>query len=229
MLFLHKTFPFISLKLTIFESNGRLFLYFETRRIEVCDIFSLYHSILYAFHHEPYYAHCKMNNLIYFLSSQSRVFSALWSFSSPSSKAPFKSVIILLFRWGEDYSGIRQHHFNNVIIFVLLFSVPFTKQANISASLAISFYPWIATGQHQDTLMLWSPSELMLLVKNPVKNTLIPVSSLINIYLSALVSICHSTAFSPGLLVGFGLWLIYLCVTSTSCYLANSSLSSYPY
>lgn len=152
-----------------------------------------------------------MNNLIYFLSSQSRVFSALWSFSSPSSKAPFKSVIILLFRWGEDYSGIRQHHFNNVIIFRLLFSVPFTKQANISASLTIPFYPWIAAEQHQDALMLWAPSELMLLVKNPVKNTWIPLSSLINIYLSALVSICHSIAFSPGHLVGLGLWLTYLC------------------
>lgn len=80
-----------------------LLLYFETSRMEVCDIFSLYHSILYAFHHEPYYyAHPKMDNLTFsFLSSQSRVFSVLWSFSSPSSEAPFKSVIILFFqmRW----------------------------------------------------------------------------------------------------------------------------------
>lgn len=88
---------------------------------------------------------------------------------------------------------------------MLLFSVPFTKQANISASLAIPFSPWIAAEQHQDALMLWAPSELMLLVKNPVKNTWIPLSSLINIYLSALVSICHSIAFSPGHLVGLGL------------------------
>lgn len=37
--------------------------------MEVCDIFLLYHSMLWAFHHEPYYyAHPKMNNLLFFLS-----------------------------------------------------------------------------------------------------------------------------------------------------------------
>lgn len=65
---MRNTFPFISFKL-IFELNGYLLLYFETRRMEICDIFSLYHSVLYAFHHEPYYYdHPKMNNLIYFFS-----------------------------------------------------------------------------------------------------------------------------------------------------------------
>lgn len=82
---------------------------------------------------------------IFFLSSQSRgFFSGLWSFSSSSFKAPFKSVIILLFRWGENYSGIRQHNFNNVIIFILLFPILFTKQTNIlfaSLSIPVFFFP----------------------------------------------------------------------------------------
>lgn len=47
------------------------------------------------------------------------------------SKVPFKSVLILFFRWGENYCGIRQHHFNNVIIFILLFPILFTNHTNI--------------------------------------------------------------------------------------------------
>lgn len=47
------------------------------------------------------------------------------------SKAPFKSVLILFFRWGENHCGIRRHHFNNVIIFILLFPILFTNHTNI--------------------------------------------------------------------------------------------------
>lgn len=51
-------------------STEWLLLYFETRRMEFCDIFSLYHSGLYTFRHEPYYyALPKMNNLIYYFLS----------------------------------------------------------------------------------------------------------------------------------------------------------------
>lgn len=66
--FLHKAFPFYQLEINSIWIEWLLIpVVSGTENESPCDIFSLYHSILYAFHHEPYYyANCKMNNLIYF-------------------------------------------------------------------------------------------------------------------------------------------------------------------
>lgn len=117
----------------LFEWNGYLLLCFETERMEACGIFSLYLCIIYAFHHRPYYhAHPEMNYLIYFFfPHRAGFFPRPLIILITLSKAPFKSVLILFFRWGENHCGIRRHHFNNVIIFILLFPILFTNHTNI--------------------------------------------------------------------------------------------------
>lgn len=81
----------------------------------------------------------------FFFPHRAAFFSVLWSFSSPSSKTPFKSVIILFFS-DEVKTLLGLGSIILIIIFMLLFPIPFTKQTNsLFASLSsLCIFPWIA-------------------------------------------------------------------------------------